>query len=302
MHRHTSLQIAAALLPLITAAVGCSPDSDSTSTKSVEPITVGGDRPATVYVPASLDPDVPAPLVVVLHGYGVSGLVQELYLQLRPLAEERGFLYIYPDGMIDATNKRFWNAADPCCDSTGGVANDSAYLIGLVGEIKAHYNVDAKRVFFVGHSNGGFMSYRLACDHADTIAAIASLAGAVFTDELQCDPSEPVSVLQIHGSADDTVLYDGAVINDQPYLGARESVAKWAERDGCDPAPDEAAPPIDIDVGLAGAETKITQYANGCAPGGHAELWTIEGGGHLPAVGPEFVKKLGDFLFAHPKP
>jgi len=298
--RLPALRIAAALGPLVTAALGCSPDS--TPSQPYESITVGGDRPATVYVPEGLDRDVPAPLVVMLHGYSVSGIVEEIYLQLRPLAEERGFLYIYPDGTIDASNKRFWNAADPCCDSTGGLPNDSAYLIGLVDEIKAHYNVDTKRIFFVGHSNGGFMSYRLACDHAGTIAAIVSLAGAVFTNEVQCNPSEAVSVLEIHGNADDTVLYDGSMINGESYLGAQASVATWAGRDGCDPAADESAAPIDIDVGLAGAETKISRYAKGCAPGGHAELWTIEGGGHLPAVGPEFVKQVGDFLFAHPKP
>jgi polyhydroxybutyrate depolymerase len=91
---------------------------------------------------------------------------------------------------------RFWNATDACCDVDASGVDDSSYLAGLINEIGSHVAVDPRRVFVVGHSNGAFMSYRMACDHADTIAAIVSLAGAPPADPAACRPTEPVAILR----------------------------------------------------------------------------------------------------------
>jgi polyhydroxybutyrate depolymerase len=245
---------------------------------------------------------VPAPLVLMLHGYTASGVLEESYLNLTPLSDARGFLYAYPDGRKDALGYGFWNATDACCGSGDRTVDDSAYLSGLIGEIRTRYSVDAKKVFFIGHSNGGFMSYRMACDHADQIAAIASLAGAMFDDVTQCHPSEPVSVLQIHGTADTTINYMGGMIQNHAYPSAATSVLDWATFDGCATTPDAAPPPLDLESSLPGDETTVTAYGTGCRPGGRAELWTIQGGSHIPALGPAFAPSVIDFLLAHPKP
>src|SRR5262245_36815191 len=134
---------------------------------------IGGDRPVTVIVPSSYKPGVPSPLLVMLHGYSINGQVEELFLQLAPVAEAKGFLYAHPDGTVDKDDKYFWNATDACCDKYMTGIDDSAYLSSVIEEIKAHYSVDPRRIYVTGHSNGGFMSYRMACDHADQIAAIA---------------------------------------------------------------------------------------------------------------------------------
>ena len=236
------------------------------------------------------------PLVILLHGYSASGNLQELYFQLEPIAEQRGFLYAHPDGTTDANGDQFWNATDACCNFGGSRVDDSTYLQQVIDDIKERYTVDPKRVFFFGHSNGGFMSFRMACDHAGTIAAIASLAGAMYNDESLCNPSEPVAVLQIHGTADDTVDYNGTPL----YPSAMQTVQDWATFDGCDAAPAPGAP-LDLDGQIAGDETAVQTFT-GCNPGGHAELWTIEGGGHVPSLSPDFSPKVIDFLFAHPKP
>src|SRR5262249_9298088 len=151
--------------------------------------------------------------------------------------------------------------------------DDSAYLSSLIDEIKARYTVDPKRVYFVGHSNGGFMSYRMACDHADQIAAIGSLAGAMWADTSKCKPSQPVSVLEIHGTADADVLYNGSVGG--KYPDAVTTVEDWATLDGCSLMPDNSAPPLDLDSSLMGAETTVQRYTQGCKAGGAAELWSI---------------------------
>jgi polyhydroxybutyrate depolymerase len=261
---------------------------------------IGGDRPVEVLVPSSLKPGVPAPLVILLHGYSVNGNVEELYLQLAPLAEERGFLYAHPDGTIDPKANYFWNATDACCDMFASGVDDSAYLASVIDQIQARYSVDPKRIYLVGHSNGGFMSYRMACDHADKIAAIASLAGAMFADPSKCKPSSPVSVLQIHGTSDPEVLYDGSMAENYP--GAETTAKDWAALDSCAPDADGSAPALDLDDSIAGDETQVSRWTKGCASSTGVELWAIAGGHHVPSLTHEAHEKLIDFLFAHPKP
>lgn len=288
-----------------TTADDASSSSAAESTSSGGPLTdfqVGGARPTTVRVPPGYSPDTPAPLLFLLHGYRIIGATQDAYFQMSQVALARGMLFVAPDGTVDAQNNHFWNATDACCDFFGTGVDDSAYLKGLIEEIDQIANVDRKRVFFVGHSNGGFMSYRMACDHAGDVAAIASLAGATFEDVASCAPASAVSVLQIHGTADDTILYDGGANGAFAYPSAETTVATWAGYDGCDAMPDTSAPPRDLEGLIAGDETTSTVYATGCDPGGHAELWTIAGGSHIPSLAADFSEQIVDFLEAHPKP
>jgi polyhydroxybutyrate depolymerase len=142
----------------------------------------------------------------------------------------------------------------------------------------------------------------MACDHADQIAAIVSLAGAMFDDVSRCAPKEPVAVLEVHGTADTIIPYAGGMIQGHAFPGATTTVSDWATIDGCDAMADTSAPPLDLESALAGAETTVTSYAAGCKPGGHAELWTIQGASHIPTFSPTFASGAIDFLLAHAKP
>ncbi len=261
-----------------------------------------GRGPVTVHVPPSYDPAVSTPLILLLHGYSGNGPQQEAYMQFTPLSDQLGFLYAYPNGTRDANGYRFWNATDACCDFYSNGVDDSGYLRDLIDAVKAQANVDDRRVHLIGHSNGGFMSYRMACDHADVIASIASLAGATFLDPNDCLPVAPVHVLQIHGTADATVLYAGGCFSGSYcYPGAVETVERWAAYDGCALVGEPGAA-LNLDASLPGAETQVTSYASGCARGGSAELWTIVGGSHVPSLSNDFSGLVIDFLYAHPKP
>lgn len=263
---------------------------------------IGGDRPVDVHVPKGYVPGTPTPLVIMLHGYTASGAIEESYLGITPLSDSMGFLYAHPDGLVDKTGNRYWNATDACCDFTPTNVDDSGYLSTLIVQISQHYSVDPKRVFFMGHSNGGFMSYRMACDHADQIAAIVSLAGAMPSDASLCKPSTQVSVLEIHGTADTVIGYTGGQNLGHAYPGAQTSVADWVTLDGCASSADTSSPNLDLDAVLPGNETTVSKWASGCKPGGHVELWTITGGSHIPTLSSSFTKDFIDFLFAHPKP
>lgn len=262
-------------------------------------------RPAqdyAVHVPPAYVEGTPMPLVILLHGYGASGAIQEAYMQFQPLADEYGFLYLHPDGAVDAGGNRYWNATDACCDFGNTGIDHSGMLRALIDSTKANFSVDDRRVWIIGHSNGGFMAYRMACDHADSVAAIVSLAGATFDDPNQCAPVEPVHVLQIHGTNDGTILYGGGNIGGNTYPGAIESVETWAAYDGCDIVPDNSAPNIDLDAGIPGNDSSVTRYLSQCSPGGSGELWTIHGGAHVPDLSDSFSRQVVEYLYAHPKP
>jgi polyhydroxybutyrate depolymerase len=288
-------------------------------------------RPVAVHQPASYEPDVPIPLVLFLHGGFLSPCRDDLRVGgwfesirgFRELADSVGFLYAIPDGQVQrlqdpADPQRlacavFWNATDAMGGFMPGVLDDVGYLGGVIEEIREKFNVDEKRIYIIGRSNGGFMAHRLACDHAPVIAAVVSIAGATYLDPSECSPSAPVHVLQIHGTADEIVRYDGGRILDwtPPYPGAIATVEQWAAHNGCSLDVEEER--VDVEPNTDGAETVITRYTTGCRAGGSAELWTIEGADHVPGLlsplasfplegNPAFSRLIVDWLLAHPKP
>ena len=223
-------------------------------------------------------------------------------LRLLPAAAERGMLVVAPDGTENRAGKRFWNATDACCGGRAGdEVDDSAYLSAVIANVRAGHDVDPARIYVMGHSNGGFMSFRMACDHADVIAAIVSIEGATYDDPGACEPSEPVSVLAVHGTADDTIRYDGGEIVGTPYPGAEQTVATWADYDGCDehassgPALPDGGPLV---VDLPPATS--TRY-QGCDGGAEVALWAQAGGTHIPRWSDEFIGAALDWMLAHPK-
>lgn len=253
-----------------------------------------------VFVPEDYEEAVPAPLIILLHGYSSNGATQESYMRFRRLVDEFGFLYVHPDGTFDRVGNRFWNATDACCNFFNSGIDDSGYVRKIIDTLRDSYAIDGRRIYVVGHSNGGFMSYRLACDHAETIAAIASLAGATFLEEDDCTPAVPVHVLQIHGDQDNTVLYDGGCFT-KCYPGAIDSVETWVAYDGCETTTEEGDP-LDLDRDLPGDETTVLRYRSGCQPGGSGELWTIVDGSHVPDLSDGFSRRVVEWFLAHPKP
>jgi polyhydroxybutyrate depolymerase len=260
-----------------------------------------GDRQFTLHVPDSYDPGTPAALVIALHGYTSSGAEMESYLRFTPEADRRGFIFAYPDGQTDNRGNRFWNATDACCDLYGARTDDSRYLSEVISEVQRSYRVDARRVYLVGHSNGAFMSFRMACDHADQVTAIAALNGASWQDASRCRPSGPVGVLAIHSTLDETIAHGGGTLVKRAYPSAARTAADWVEFNRCAAAGTEA-PALDIEASLPGAETTVRRYTEGCAAGSTVHTWTINGGRHVPRVGTGFTPAVLDFLLSQAKP
>ena len=258
-----------------------------------------GDRPFKLHVPKKYDPGRAASLVVALHGFGADADRMASRLGLTAASEERAFLLALPDGTKDSDGLQFWNATDACCNVEGADVDDSRYLSDVIDAVSDAYAVDRARVFVIGISNGGFMAHRLACDHADQLASIVSLAGAQSADPAACNPTRAVSVLEVHGSEDDTVLFEGGRSQGHRYPSVAETVSDWRRLDGCDDRPGTKGARLDVDVALPGAETVPTSWSTGCAHSTEVALWKVYGGGHVPDFGPGFTSDILDWLDTH---
>ncbi|MEU2202653.1 PHB depolymerase family esterase [Isoptericola sp. NPDC019482] len=257
-------------------------------------VDVGG-RPVRLHVPPAYTPDQPAPLLVVLHGFGSDAARVDALLGLQDQALARSVLYALPAGTEGPDGRRFWNATDACCGVDRAGVDDSAYLEQVIRTLGATYAVDPDRVAVVGYSNGGFMAYRTACDHADLVSVAVSLAGAMPADDGACRPVRPVTVVQAHGADDPVIRADGGVRDGHAYPAAAESAAAWAHLDGCGTAPATAPAWRDLDGTVPGAETTVTTWS-GCASGTTVELWSIAGADHSPALGPAFATAVLDLV------
>ena len=272
----------------------------TTQPTSTSTTIVSSARAYSKFVPSSYSKDTSLPLVVLLHGYGSTGVQQESYMKFVSVAEKNKFILVYPNGTIDLVGRRFWNATDACCDFFSDV-DDDAYLLSILKEMESIYSIDAKRIYFVGHSNGGFMSYRMACRHPDRIAAIASLAGASYFKTTDCGAKNSVSVLQVHGTNDETILYEGGQILGNSYPSAFASASQWATFNQCTQNAVAQSTKLDLEGSIAGDETSITAWTN-CQNSSEVELWTMKNASHTPTLSSTFATKIWEFFAAHPKP
>ena len=273
--------------------------TSANASPTLKPFTIGGQRPASVFPPGKYQG--PAPILISLHGYTSSGAKQEAYLKMRSLLSKRGIIYVTPDGTPDGGGNRFWNASKACCNFYGSGVDDVKYLMGLLDQVNAKFPVNRKRIYFVGHSNGGFMAFRLACEKSDQIAGIVSFAGSMNVDRATCPAKKPISVLLIHGTADPTILPAGGSINGNSYTSDQSNLDFWGTKDKC--LPKVGLPAIfklsDYDTSIAGKETKI--YSFSCGTKVNIQYWSIAGGLHVPAVNPTFSTDVVDWLLAQSK-
>ena len=189
----------------------------------------GATRMHKVYLPANFSDN--SPLVLNLHGYTSNAFQQVFYTNMNAVAEENDFVVVFPDGTTDQYGITFWNS-----EILGESVNDLGYLEALIDSMILNYNIDPNRVYMCGMSNGGFMSYYSACELSDRIAAIASVTGTMNNAILDnCNPERAVPVLEIHGTADGTVPYNGASSTGsfQTMMPIEEVVDFWVNHNNC---------------------------------------------------------------------
>lgn len=277
-----------AIAPGVAACGVSSPESSNDPNAVPSVFIIGGSRPATLVRPTDYATGKRLPVVIALHGYTSNASSTDRYFGLAQRVTRDQFTLILPNGTRNSDGASFWNATDYCCDFGGSGVDDVAYLNSLVTEAGEHVVVDG--VYLIGLSNGAFMSYRMACESMPGLRGIVPVAGASFDDPARCEGARPLSVLHIHGTGDVVIGYHGGTSDvGTAYPAAEEAVRRWASRAGCDLGAAEMLEPLDLDFTLSGAETQPLRYRQGCRAGITVELWTIEGGAHVPAFDPDDI-------------
>jgi polyhydroxybutyrate depolymerase len=301
------------LLSLSLTLAACSdnayvPDMGAASTTPPSDAELLKSRPYTPTVPPGYSSAQQWPLIIVLAGYGGMGATTSAYLGITQLAMDQKVFLVTPDA--DAPNGRFaWNP-----NSVQYPDWDVQYLRAIIHDMEARYTIDKRQVFIAGHSLGAHMAHRMACDDSADVVAIMSLAGQVTKVPSECAPDNPVSVLQVHGTADHIIGYNGDVQNvppDPSIPSAHETVAVWGRNDHCSGGIADTGARLDLERNLAGSETTVEAYS-GCPPIENAdagtqgsvgvELWSIVGAGHDPSFTPQLAPLVWGFLTAHARP
>ena len=267
---------------------------------SAEEVTIGGDRPAQLYIPEGYDPATPTPILFLLHPTGGwSGQRFADAWQYQAIGDAYGMLVCFPNGMPRPNGNLAWNASDACCAFGSPPVDDVAYLVGLVDKVSAGWNVDPERVYFHGWSNGAFMAHRMACEAPDRVTAIFAVAGVMPNDPADCTPDSPVHVLHLHGTADTVISYDGGSTQGGTYPSALTTATRWAEHNGCTGG-FEALRPRDWLDNASGFETERSRSV-GCPDAGEVELWTLQGVGHGNWGGGDWADFAFEWLLAKRK-
>ena len=239
-------------------------------------------RKAILELPGGHNVSHKLPLVVALHGYTSSGLGVSGFFDLIDSVHENGHLLLRPDGTISATGQRFWNATDACCNIWGQEVDDVSWLTSLINEAITYHGADPEGIIIVGYSNGGFMAHRMACERGDMLRSIISLAGATHYDFNDCPNTGYPNVLQIHGTSDSVIFYDGGTILGDNYPAASQTVFSWANRSGCDLTYTEINQ-LDLISPRGVNDTNEYEHLN-CSSGNRVSLWKIPNGSHYPQL------------------
>ena len=191
----------------------------------------GIQRDYILYIPAIYDGSADFPLVLNFHGFGSNANEQMFYGDFRDIADTEGFLLVHPQG-TSLNGSQYWNVGSP--GSSGSTIDDVGFTEALIDELANLYTINLDRVYATGMSNGGFMSFLLACQLSEKIAAIASVTGSMTLDTYDnCNAQHPTPILQIHGTSDNIVPYNG----NTGSLSIDDVISYWVNYNNCDTNP-----------------------------------------------------------------
>jgi polyhydroxybutyrate depolymerase len=309
------------LLPALACRFSATPEVDLVETE-VEPVetlpageitrtlTHGGrERSYILYAPASLDWSQPLPLVFVFHGGSGNAQNAINMTEFNQVADQNSFLVVYPNGTSRLSDNILltWNGGGCCAYAQENNVDDVGFVRAIAADLQTLAKIDPQRIYATGMSNGGILSHRLGCEAADLFAAIAPVAGTL--NFASCVPSQPISVLMFHGTADQHLPYDGGVGSESligvDFASVQESVDFWTRFNGCILQPQTDS-----------FDDIQHQVWSGCKDGTSVELYTILGGGHAwpggnssgrvnadqPTQSIYSSQLIWEFFAAHPKP
>lgn len=261
-----------ALLLLVMADRLPGGSGDYTRTVQVD----GHERSYLLHVPSQYDPATPMPVVLAFHGGGANAANMVTFSGLNETADKAGFIVAYPNGSGRLARMLTFNAGNCCGQAAAGNVDDVEFTRLVLDDIEAIVNVDRRRVFATGMSNGSMMAYKLASELSDRIAAIAPVGGPMGTET--CRPTRAVSVLHFHGDADAFAPFKGGRgrgPSGTEFFSVEHSINAWVVANGCPQKPQTTLADREQD----GTTVRQVRYGPG-RDGAEVVLVVIEGGGH----------------------
>lgn len=277
-------------------------------TEAGEVVTADGrTRTWRTYIPAAR-PGGPMPLLLVLHGGLGSGEQVRTSTGYDALAEANGFVVGYPDGIggtLGGDDLRTWNAGDCCGPAERDQVDDVAFLRTVIEQTAHEHDIDPTRILVVGHSNGGMMALRLACEAADLVTGVGAVGSSLEVG--RCAPSRPVSVALVHGLDDLQHPYEGGTgersVSRESFRPARDGVEHLAAAAGCETNVEETDGDLTVTTWSGcddGTEVRLTTIAGASHawPGGEAGAELLVG---APYAAYDASAELYGFLVGHPR-
>lgn len=250
------------------------------------------ERRYLVHVPQENPANGPRPVILCFHGGGSNPEQMMNYCGLNEKADESGFLVVYPEGSGRLEAIRTWNAGNCCGYAQRQRVDDVQFVRAVLDDLDRRAQIDPDRVFATGISNGAMISYRLAAELSDRIAAIAPIAGPMGFED--CSPEHPVSIIHFHGTDDEFAAFEGGSgkrsVSRTDFFSVRHTIDAWVEANGCD------AEPVVTDLpDTADDETTVRREVYSSErTGAEVVLYVIEGGGHTwPGRVPRASRFLG---------
>jgi polyhydroxybutyrate depolymerase len=301
MYAHTSARWRAGVHALSTIAllrvlVPAAPVAAAEEARALEPgthelrVRVGDEErsyllhvpPQALHVPPQAGSGDGLPLLIAFHGGGGRAVGYERYAHLDPVADREGFVVAYPNGSGGFAGRLLtWNAGRCCGPAMRDGADDVAFTRALVDDVAKHTAIDRSRVYATGHSNGAMMSYRVAAEAPDLVAAIAPVGGAMILESF--DARTPVPVLHVHSVDDPRAPYQGGLGPPFPltrhrvdHRSVETELRRWTQLNGCPAEPELLERRQEAETGHTAEHFRFAP----CSSGAVVELWKLTGAGH----------------------
>tara|TARA_B100000676_G_C18001451_1_gene801144 strand:- start:197 stop:1087 length:891 start_codon:yes stop_codon:yes gene_type:complete len=244
----------------------CVPENNYDYSSEIQNIVHNGiSREYLIYIPSSFSGDSVAPLVLNFHGFGGNINDYLSYTSMLSIAETEGFVLVFPQGSL-MDGYSHWNPSLPSSDNKS-TADDLGFIEALIQQLSNNYNIDSKRIYACGYSNGGMMSFGLANHKSNLFAAVASVSGAML--ETDNTPNHPMPVLMIHGTSDGVIPYAG----NNEYASVESTLTFWRNFNSTDSISNSNS------ITSGGNTIEYTSYSNG-NNGVSVEHYKINQGGH----------------------
>ena len=263
----------------------------------------GLERSYVLHIPPNFDGSQPVPLVLAFHGVGLDADEMMRISGFSSQADSSGFIVVYPNG---TGGTKSWNGGHCCGEAAKNNVDDVSFVRALIGELATSINIDPKRIYATGFSNGAILTYRLACELSDLIAAVGPVSATQVLQDMQaCQPERPVAIIHFHGTEDDpNPYYGGETLAGFQFIPVDTAIQFWVGFNGCPLQPQRSE-----------SGSIRNELYSPCESGSAVELYTITGGKHAWPGGEAVNQVMGEpnmeisatvlmweFFLSHPMP